>query len=68
MGANLAPTGLSVGRGKCALILNRKKIDPEGSGGGNFFQAAETFSRLGGVNRLKARADCGRWLKSRYRA
>jgi RNA polymerase sigma factor (TIGR02999 family) len=42
-----------VGHGKCALILNRKKIGPEGSGGENFFQAAETFIRLGGVNRPK---------------
>lgn len=39
-----------MGQGKCALILNRKKIDPEGSDGENFFQAAKTFIRLGGVN------------------
>jgi RNA polymerase sigma-70 factor (ECF subfamily) len=42
-----------VGHGKCALILNRKKIGTEGSGEENFFQAVKTVIRLGGVNRLK---------------
>lgn len=37
-----APTtlrGFPVGRGRCALIINRKKIGPEGSGGEKVFRA-----------------------------